>query len=734
MSLPLDIIVRALGATQAATQIAGVDRAVGNLGTRARSGATTILGRSFGAATTGAQKLGGALGHAKSQIGSVISGPLGLVGLGTGIFGVAGAMDATLGGASRFDEAMSIVKRQTGATGEDLAKLSDAVLNLANGLPQSPEELAAGLYHVESAGYRGAKALDILKIAAQGAMAGGADLESVTNAIVGAEQSGIKGAEDLGKAMGTLNAIVGAGNMRMQDLADAFGSGILASARTFGVSMQSVGAALATMTDEGIPAIDAATRLRMSMSLLGAPTSKAVGLLKDIGIKQFDLAKAMRSPGGFVSAIGLLRDKMMKAGLIGPDGNPNPKGAALLSRAFGGGRSSAAIMTLVSNFDLLRQKEDAVNKGASGFPDAVKQAADQAANKWKTFRSTVDVAAIRIGNVLLPMVTDAIEGLGNWIATHQTDIVGWAKDLASFLRDAGGFIQGTVIPAVQGIAGAWNSLPGPLKDLLVKGFVAGKVTKFLFDVGPMDIAKGLGGLAKNLFSRGGSAATPMYTKEVGLGGVGGGAAGGMGTLGKVALVAEAVGLVVAVNDVRQAISDGNSAIAHNINTQTDSYLATRPNLSELEGSLSAIDKGITDIQSNPLYVLVRGDALEQLKEMRAKVAAQIAAIRGLRGPIGNVTPHIDRLTGKVDGIGTRLVGKVGNLTPQLSRLKDQNQSLIGKVGNVTPAISRLNTTLHNKKMQVRVEVGAVTQAVYVTAKDVQKTVQTAQKYGRSIAV
>src|SRR5438046_3160334 len=84
--------------------------------------------------------------------------------------------------------------------------------------------------------------------------------------IAGAWRSGIKGAQTFGQTASTVNAIIGAGNMRMEDFVAAIGTGILPSAKTFGVSLQSVGAGLALMTDEGVPAVDAATRLRMSLS------------------------------------------------------------------------------------------------------------------------------------------------------------------------------------------------------------------------------------------------------------------------------------------------------------------------------------------------------------------------------------------------------------------------------------------------------------------------------------
>ena len=52
--------------------------------------------------------------------------------------------------------------------------------------------------------------------------------------------------------MGALNAIVGAGDMKMQDLAEAMGTGMVAVVKGYGLSLKDVGAALATFGDNNI--------------------------------------------------------------------------------------------------------------------------------------------------------------------------------------------------------------------------------------------------------------------------------------------------------------------------------------------------------------------------------------------------------------------------------------------------------------------------------------------------
>src|SRR5690242_21404086 len=174
-------------------------------------------------------------------------------------------------------------------------------------------------------------AMKALKTSSDLAALGGADLEATTNALAGAWRSGIKGATDFTQAAATVNAIIGAGNMRMEDFVSAIGTGVLPSAKSFGLSLTQVGSALALMTDEGVDAASAATRLRMSFSLLGAPSGKAEDELKAIKLTGTDLATAMRGPQGLIGAIGLLKQHLDASGLSAV------KQSQLLSRAFGGG-------------------------------------------------------------------------------------------------------------------------------------------------------------------------------------------------------------------------------------------------------------------------------------------------------------------------------------------------------------------------------------------------------------
>jgi TP901 family phage tail tape measure protein len=191
--------------------------------------------------------------------------------------------DKSFEAAKKFDASMELLKTQAGAGQAEVERMKTSVLGLAGSVATAPDELAAGLYHVESAGLRGSRALAVLESAAKGAKIGQANLEDVTNALNATVVSGITGVHSYDEAMGVLNATVGAGDMRMQDLADAMGTGIAAKAKVFGLTIQNVSGALATLGDNNIRGAEAGTQLASAIRLIGAPSKASAKELGKLG-------------------------------------------------------------------------------------------------------------------------------------------------------------------------------------------------------------------------------------------------------------------------------------------------------------------------------------------------------------------------------------------------------------------------------------------------------------------
>ena len=304
----------------------------------------------------------------------------------------------------QFEASMALIRTQAGATQQEVDSMTKSVLELAKSgeTGQGPQKLADGLYHLESLGLRGAQALDALKTSAQAADLGIADMEGVTNALGAAIVTGIKGTENLNSAMGLLDATIGQGNMKMNDLVAALGTGVLPAAKNFGLSLRDVGAALATLTDNGMRADESATRLRMTFSLMAAPSDKAAANLKEIGISSNQLAEDMRS-GGIVKAVDDLKEHLESSGKSATEQ------AAILSRAFGGGRSSAAILTLIEQSDRLKNKFDAIGASADTFQEKVNATHETNLFKYNEALAKIQATLIDLGGTVLPLFARALE-------------------------------------------------------------------------------------------------------------------------------------------------------------------------------------------------------------------------------------------------------------------------------------------------------------------------------------
>jgi hypothetical protein len=173
---------------------------------------------------------------------------------------------------------------------------------------------------------------------------------------------------------------------------------------------------------------------------------------------------------------------------------------------------------------------------------------------------------VLVGTALIPTLKDSLRGLTTFLETNKGQIVGFAQGMVNAARELGGAIGG-LAPIAKGIADAWNSIPADFRKLLLGGLVANKVLKMTIGFDPIDIGrKAATDVLSGVFSRG-SPANPMYTKEVGIGGLSqAGAAGGvMNILGKVVIVGLAAEIAAAL---AKPVQDAASSIHQQFFTGT----------------------------------------------------------------------------------------------------------------------------------------------------------------------
>jgi TP901 family phage tail tape measure protein len=328
--------------------------------------------------------------------------------------GVAAAVGYGVVEAAKYQSTMTQLLTQAGVAKSQFKGLESGILALSGQVGFDPDSLAEALYHVESSfqsvGIKGPQALNLVKIAAQGAQVGHADLVDVTNALDAAIASGIPGVQSYSQAMGALNSIVGSGDMHMQDLADAFGTGMLATVKGFGVTLNDVGAALATFGDNNIRGAKAGNDLRMAIQALGSPGTGPIAqdALAKLGLQYDTLSKDMQK-GGLKLAITDLQAHLKAAGMTGV------KTGEILTDAFGK-RAGSGLNILIGQESRFMSKYPDLENGAHGFGKAWGTQQQTVGQQFKELEANLKALAVSFGAVLLPAVTKISQVLNKFFS------------------------------------------------------------------------------------------------------------------------------------------------------------------------------------------------------------------------------------------------------------------------------------------------------------------------------
>lgn len=393
--------------------------------------------REFGAASESAASTAGrkwtSAGSAMRGVGRIMTG-IGIAAVGVGY--ESGKM------AMNFQTAMTRIHTQAQVGSKKVDELSGAVLKLgASGKVQfGPTQLANALYHIQSVAAGGnvkirnvAEAMNVLKVASQGAAVGGSNLEETTTALMGVMSSLHAPANQANRIMSLINATVGVGNMRMSDLVTAIGSGIVPAFRNYGLSAQSAFAAIALFSDQGTKASSSSRQLATAIHFLAGPTHNARKALAYLGLDATRLEQTLADTGphgGLIGALGLIQKGMAHL--------PQYQKNELLGYLLPAGRGRVLLQAL-NNLTQLGGKMALLQKPTVSFNEAIKVQANTMQGKLHTSWAKIQTDMTIFGATVLVMVSQ------------------WLPKLTA---------------AVQWLFKKFESLPKPVRDFAMYAGVA----------------------------------------------------------------------------------------------------------------------------------------------------------------------------------------------------------------------------------------------------------------------
>ncbi len=379
-----------------------------------------------------------------------------------GLTAIAVAVVASSAVASKFDETMrnvNSIQIEAGESAEVSAERfkeqSDAILELSRTVPQSANSLAEGLYEIASSGFQGADGLRVLEVAARAATAGVSDTDTAAKAIVSVLNTFGLSAADAGDVSDTLFQTVKDGVIRFDELATALNYSVNA-ASTAGISYGEMGAALATLTRNGVQGARSGVIFANVVAKIITPSKELAALFRANG---FESGAAALEQLKFAGVLDLIRTSTGGA-------------AGGLSQLFHEQRAFRGVASLIANDGkTLAEEMDRIgtSTGRAGATQRTFQEQMKAtSNRIRIAINQIAADAIKIGQAFLPTieaVVAALAALTDILSSNRAAIVVLGALLAGQLTKG-------YVAAALGAVGLTKSTVTATAALVAEGVAA----------------------------------------------------------------------------------------------------------------------------------------------------------------------------------------------------------------------------------------------------------------------
>ena len=428
------------------------------------------------------KKFGGKLKSIGSSLTTSVSLPL---------IGIAAASVKT---ASDFEKSMTKIETLVGLPKAAVNELSDAVLDLAGRTATAPQELADGLYFLTSAGLDAESAMEALEASAKGSASGLGDMEALATVASAAQNAYGKETLTASKALDIFGTMVQSGMFKSEELANVLGSQ-LGLASNLGISMEELGAMIATYTRTTGSATDATTGLSGVMmtfaKLDSEPTKQQAAALDKIGMSAKDV-KAMLGEQGLLATLQHLQTEF------------NSNGVSMASM-FSKSQALKGVLGVLGNQTESYTEILGNMEGAQGFVNnAFETTSETSAFKFNQALTDLKVAGIELGAQLLPIATkiakffsEAAKKFSSMSDSAKSSIVG--VGIALTVLGPALMIIGTVITTLAGLIPVISTIVSAITA--AAGYISAPVIAIIAAVGAVGIAIGavVGVLAYNIY-------------------------------------------------------------------------------------------------------------------------------------------------------------------------------------------------------------------------------------------
>lgn len=311
-----------------------------------------------------------------------------------GLLAVIGILGISLKSFSDLEHQLAMVSTMLSDPGRHLPGYKRGIRALSIEFGESTEVMAKGLYDILSASVPAEKALGVLRVATMAARAGFTDTGTAADALTTVMNSFGLSAENAADVSDLLFSIVARGKTTFGELAPVIGR-VASIASSAGVSLEEMGAMLATMTRNGIRTEHAINALTAIISGFLKPSDEAAKLARTLG---FEMSSTTLKAEG-------LRGVFERIKSLPPD---------VLARLFPDIQAVRGLMPALNDLAGFTDDLKAMEGRAFATRDAFESMANTTGMKFNQMRQSVVGMLTAIGEAFAPAFQRILETISSW--------------------------------------------------------------------------------------------------------------------------------------------------------------------------------------------------------------------------------------------------------------------------------------------------------------------------------
>lgn len=220
---------------------------------------------------------------------------------------VAGGMALAIKTTADFNQGFALISTSVDATGSDLAKYRENILNYSSTSVKSISDINGALYTAAQAGIKYGDSLEFMGKAEQLAVANNANLNTTVDLLTGTMNAYGYSIKDVGHLNDVFFTSTLIGKQTIDDLGQSMGQ-VVGIAANFGVSFESLSAAISTLTAKGMETSEAITAVKGVITTIVQPSQEAAKAAAALGL---DFSASALKARGFE---GIIADVMKATG------------------------------------------------------------------------------------------------------------------------------------------------------------------------------------------------------------------------------------------------------------------------------------------------------------------------------------------------------------------------------------------------------------------------------------